>query len=54
MRYRSPRQPTLPWILGPDERWRISYRITCDGVPDVPFSIVIEAEEGQAVVRLQG
>lgn len=42
------------WELGPDERWRISYRITCDGVPGVPFSIVIAAEEGEAVVRLEG
>jgi hypothetical protein len=42
------------WELGPDERWRVSYRITCGSVPDVPFSIVIAAEEGGAVVSLQG
>lgn len=42
------------WGLDPDERWRISYRITCDGVPEMPFSIVIAAEGRQAVVRLEG
>jgi hypothetical protein len=42
------------WELCPDECWRISYRIRCVGVPDQPFSIVIEAEEGQAVVSLEG
>jgi hypothetical protein len=35
------------WELRPDERWRVSYRIACDGDPDVPFSIVIAAEEGR-------
>jgi hypothetical protein len=42
------------WELGPDERWRISYRITCDGMPDKPFSIVIAAERGEGVGRLEG
>lgn len=42
------------WELSPDERWRISYRVTCDGVPGVPFSIVIEAGESGAVVRPEG
>lgn len=44
----------LSWQLDPDERWRLSYRIACEGVPDVPFSIVIEAEEGKALPRLEG
>jgi hypothetical protein len=42
------------WELGPHERWRISYRISCDGMPDKPFSIVIAAEGGGVVVRLEG
>jgi len=42
------------WVFGPDERWRISYLITCGGVPAFPFSIVIAAEDGEAVVRLEG
>jgi hypothetical protein len=42
------------WELGPDERWRISYRITCDGVPDKPFSVVIATERGEVIVRLEG
>jgi hypothetical protein len=42
------------WELGPDERWRLSYRIACGGVPDVPFSIVIAAEEGTVALRLEG
>ena len=29
----------LPWRLDPDEHWRLSYRIACDGMPDVKFSI---------------
>lgn len=42
------------WELGSGERWRVSYRIACDGLPDMPFSVVIEAGESGAEVRLEG
>ncbi len=44
------------WELGPDESWRLSYRIRCDGVPDeVPFSIVVDSLDGKTIrVRRQG
>jgi hypothetical protein len=42
------------WLLDPDERWRISYRIECDGVPDKQFSVVIAVEDSELVVRLEG
>jgi hypothetical protein len=39
------------WDFDPDERWRISYQIACDGVSDVKtFSIVLRMEEGKFVV----
>ena len=37
----------LQWRLDPDERWRFSYRIVSSPMPDVPFSLVAEAENGQ-------
>jgi hypothetical protein len=33
----------LPWRLDPDEHWRLSYQIACDGMPDVKFSIVVDS-----------
>lgn len=41
------------WELRPDEHWRLDYRIECDGVPDVPFSIVLASEDGHLKVRLE-
>jgi hypothetical protein len=41
------------WELGPDESWRLSYRIESDGVPDRKFSIVLAAEDGELAVRLE-
>ena len=41
----------LPWEFDPDERWRLSYRVECDGVLDVKFSIVVTAEDGQPRLR---
>ena len=41
----------LPWEFDTDERWRLSYRIQCDGMPDVKFSIVVTAEDGQLRLR---
>ncbi len=43
------------WELGPDESWRLSYRIKCAGVPDeVPFSIVVDSLDGKTIrVRRQ-
>jgi hypothetical protein len=44
----------LPWQVDPDERWRLSYEIVCDGMPDVKFSIVVAAEDGQIKLHLEG
>ena len=39
----------LPWRLDPDEHWRLSYRIACDGMPDVKFSIVVDSPDGKTI-----
>ena len=44
----------LPWRFDPDERWRLSYQIVCDGRPDVEFSIVVTAEDGHIRCDLEG
>jgi len=44
-----------PWRFDADERWRLSYRLTCDdGRPDTEFSIVVTAEDGQIYLRKEG
>jgi hypothetical protein len=44
------------WDLGPDESWRFSYRIRCDGMEgEMPFSIVVDSLDGKTIrVRQQG
>jgi hypothetical protein len=44
----------LPWQFDPDERWRLSYEIVCDGRPDLNFSIVVTAENGHIRCDLEG
>ena len=44
----------LPWRFDPDERWRLFYRIECDGMADVRFSVVVSAENGQIRCDLLG
>lgn len=44
----------LPWRFDPDERWRLYYQIVCDDRPDVDFSIVVTAADGQLRCDLQG
>ena len=44
----------LPWRFDPDERWRLSYEIVCEGRPDVEFSVVMTAADGQIRCELQG
>lgn len=39
----------LPWRHDPDEHWRLSYRIACDGMPDVKFSIVVDSPDGKTI-----
>lgn len=39
----------LPWRLDPDEHWRLSYRIACDGMPDVKFSIMVNSPDGRMI-----
>ena len=39
----------LPWRLDPDEHWRLSYRIACDGMPDVKFSIMVNSPDGKMI-----
>jgi hypothetical protein len=39
----------LPWRLDPDEHWRLSYRIACDGMPDVKFSIMVNSPDGKTI-----
>lgn len=41
------------WELGPDERWRLYYRIECEGIPDRKFSIVLGTEDGKLTVLLE-
>ena len=41
------------WELGPDERWRLCYRIECEGIPDRKFSIVLGTEDGKLTVLLE-
>jgi hypothetical protein len=44
----------LPWRFDPDERWRLSYRVASDGAPDVLFSVVAYAEDGQIKLHQEG
>jgi hypothetical protein len=44
----------LPWHADPDERWRLSYEIVCDGRPDVEFSIVVSPQDGHLRCDLEG
>lgn len=44
----------LPWRFDPDERWRLFYQIACDGRPDVEFTIVVTAADGQLRCDLEG
>jgi hypothetical protein len=39
----------LPWRLDPDEHWRLSYRIACDGMPDVKFTIMVDSPDGKTI-----
>jgi len=52
--FTSQRWQGTPWQFDSDERWRLSYRIVCDGRPDVPFSIVVTAEDGQLRLHMEG
>jgi hypothetical protein len=47
---------TLYWQLYPDESWRLSYHVRCDGVDaEMPFSIVVDSLDGKTIrVRQQG
>jgi len=46
----------LYWQLYPDESWRFSYHVKCDGVEsEMPFSIVVDSLDGKTIrVRQQG
>ena len=46
----------LSWQLDPDESWRLSYRIACDGVAEeMEFSIVVDSQDGKTIlVRQEG
>jgi hypothetical protein len=41
------------WELLPGERWRITYRIACPGVPEVEFSVVMTVEDGKFAFRFE-
>jgi hypothetical protein len=41
-----------PWELEPSESWRLFYRIECDGVPEVPFVIVMKNERGELKIHV--
>jgi hypothetical protein len=44
-----------PWILDPDETWRLSYRVTCDRMLAMRFTIVVDSLDGKTIrVRRQG
>ena len=47
---------TRYWQLYPDESWRLSYHVRCDGVEaEIPFSIAVDSLDGKTIrVRQQG
>jgi hypothetical protein len=44
----------LPWQFEPTDRWRFTYRIVADNLPDARFSIVMTAVDGWIRCSLEG
>jgi hypothetical protein len=44
----------LPWQFEPNDRWRFTYRIVADNLPDAIFSVVMTAVDGHIRCDLEG
>jgi hypothetical protein len=43
-----------PWQFEPDDRWRFTYRIVADNLPNATFSVVMTAVDGHIRCDLEG